>query len=153
MASTQEEKVARFGPTLEACYSDAEGAEVREACVGVMAEACMAADGGNYSTVAMMECISAETAVWDRFLNAEYRQTLASFEAMDAAETGPANARRVEALRTAQRAWIAFRDAECGLAYAVWGAGSMRMLDGAGCFKRMTAERTLELRAMREPFE
>lgn len=153
MASTHEEKAARFGPVLEACYAAAEGAGAREACVGVVAEACMAADGGDYSTVGMMECLSAETAVWDTFLNDEYRETRAVFEAMDVEETNPAYARRAQALRTAQRAWIAFRDAECGLAYSRWGAGSMRMLDGAGCRQRMTAERALELRAMREPFE
>ena len=32
----------------------------------------------------------------------------------------PEFANRAKALRDAQRAWIRFRDAECGLAYAVW---------------------------------
>ena len=51
-------------------------------------------------------------------------------------------------LRTSQRHWIAFRDAECALAYAEFGAGSMRVLSSAGCQLQMTAERAIALKFM-----
>ena len=57
--------------------------------------------------------------------------------------------RRLEA----QRAWIAFRDTACALDYAEWGSGSMRNIAWADCRMQMTAERTIELRAMREMFQ
>ena len=62
----------------------------------------------------------------------------------------PEFANRADSLRAAQRAWIAFRDAECGLEYALWGSGSMRNIAGTDCLMHMAAERTIELRAKRE---
>jgi len=53
-------------------------------------------------------------------------------------------------LRDAQRAWIAYRDANCAMEYGLWGAGSMRQIAGADCQMRMTAERMLELRSYRQ---
>ena len=53
------------------------------------------------------------------------------------------------ALRDAQRAWIAYRDAECGLAYARWQDGSMRVIVAANCLMTMTAQRAIELRDMK----
>jgi uncharacterized protein YecT (DUF1311 family) len=49
----------------------------------------------------------------------------------------------------AQRAWIAFRDADCAQEVAVWGDGSMRTIAGAWCGLERTAQRVFELRAKR----
>ena len=108
-----------------------------------------------HSTLGMTSCLSAEADVWDRYLNAEYKETRAYMKAadIDEAEYFPDFARRVETLLAAQRAWIAFRDAECDLAYAEWGSGSMRNIAYADCRMQMTAERTIRLRAMREAFQ
>ena len=65
----------------------------------------------------------------------------------------PEFAVRAEKLLEAQRAWIVYRDAECALDYAEWGAGSMRNIAHADCRLQMTAERTIELRRMREMFQ
>jgi uncharacterized protein YecT (DUF1311 family) len=56
---------------------------------------------------------------------------------------------RSDALRDAQRAWIAFRDADCAARYAMWQDGTIRTIVGANCHLTMTAQRTIELRDMR----
>ena len=68
---------------------------------------------------------------------------------MDTSDGG----QRVEALRDAQRAWIAFRDAECAMEYAAWGTGSIRSIAGADCMMSLTAERTVRLIELRELME
>jgi uncharacterized protein YecT (DUF1311 family) len=119
-----------------------------------MASACMAQESGQ-TTLGMSSCLSAEADVWDGFPNAEHRATRTWMKAADVEEavTFPEFAVRAEKLLEAQRAWIAFRDAECALDFAEWGAGSMRTIAHADCRMRMTAERTLALRGMREAFQ
>ena len=108
----------------------------------------MEAEEGGHTTLGMVSCTVAEARAWDAILNVEYQQTLDDLEAMDTREAVqfPDYAARADSLRDAQRAWIAFRDAECGLVYAMWGAGSMRNIASANCKLEMTAERALELR-------
>lgn len=113
-----------------------------------MAAVCMDSEDGGHSTLGMTNCALSEAQVWDKYLNLEYRAAMDALEAMDTdeAEFFPEFANRAESLRAAQRAWIAFRDAECGLAYAMWGSGSMRNIAGSNCSLEMTASRTIELR-------
>ena len=146
-AVATEHEVATYGAVLESCYAVAEDG-AHAACIGKMAESCMESEEGGYSTLGMVYCTNAETQVWDRYLNREYKVTLDALKDMDAdeAEFFPDFAKRAETLRAAQRAWIAFRDAECGLAYAMWGSGSMRNIAAVNCQLEMTAKRTLELR-------
>lgn len=153
-AFATEHEVAAFGPILAACYEAASEPASRGACVGRMASVCMEQEGGQ-TTLGMSSCLSAEAEVWDDYLNAEYRATRDWMKAADAEEAGffPEFAVRAEKLLEAQRAWIAFRDAECALDYAEWGAGSMRTIAYADCMLQMTAERTMELRDMREAFQ
>ncbi|MEL7344578.1 MAG: lysozyme inhibitor LprI family protein, partial [Pseudomonadota bacterium] len=101
----------------------------------------MAEAEGGQTTLGMAMCTQAETRAWDRVLNAEYARTMAWNRAMDAEDRVyfPEFANREHALRVAQRAWIAFRDAECALAYAQWGAGSMRHIAGTSCHLDMMA--------------
>ena len=150
-----EHEVNAFGHVLEACYDASDGEATARACVGEMASTCMDSQEGGHTTLGMSSCLAAEAQVWDRYLNTEYKATKAAFEAMDADEavSFPEYARRAEALLAAQRAWIAFRDAECELAYAEWGSGSMRSIAFADCTVEMTAERAIELRMMRERIE
>ena len=119
-------------------------------CVGTSVEACVAGRPDGETTAGMVECIGTETAAWDRVLNEEYAATMAAFREMDA--TGDVVAEdftREGKLREAQRAWIAFRDAECALQYSRWGMGTLRQVVGANCLMEATAERAVELRAMR----
>lgn len=150
----QDDAVAKYRGAFGACYESADDAAARAACIGVTSGACMSGEEGGETTIGMSMCMQTETELWDGVLNAEYRETMDFMKAMDAdeAESFPEFAVRAETLRDAQRAWIAFRDAECALAYAQWGAGSMRHIAGSECMMRMTAERALELRDMRETF-
>ena len=143
-----------YAEELFTCYHSAEDRAARLACADKVAAPCMAEPGGE-TTVGMSMCLQAETDAWDQLLNDEYRETMAFMTALDDDERAyfPGYAVRVEKLRAAQRAWIAFRDAECALAYAEWGSGSHRHIAGSACFADMTRARTIALRDMRERFE
>ena len=147
-----EHEVSEFGPVLNACYGEAEN---RADCIGKMSQTCMDTQEGGHTTLGMSSCLNAEAKVWDGFLNQEYRRTRDYMQAADKdeAEYFPEFAKRAEALLEAQRAWIAFRDAECMLRHAEWGSGSMRHIAWADCVLQLTAERAIDLRAMREAFE
>jgi uncharacterized protein YecT (DUF1311 family) len=56
-----------------------------------------------------------------------------------------------EELRKAQRAWEAFREANCGYQNLVYYGGSMAPLAVTGCLRDMTKARTKELRDLVEP--
>lgn len=137
---------------VTACFDAAEVPEEARACVTAQSSLCMDTEEAGYSTVGMMFCTLAEYEAWDRLLNREYQATMDGLRRMDEeeAEFFPEYANRAESLRAAQRAWIPFRDAECALAYAMWGAGSMRQIAGASCLLDMTAERTIEIRFLGE---
>ena len=141
--------VAAGDDMLASCLA---GAADPADCVGSTIEACVAALPGGETTVGIVACIGAETEAWDARLNAEYRTTMAEFETLDATgDVVAADFTRADRLREAQRAWIAFRDAECALQYARWGMGTLRQVAGANCLLEETGERALELSQMREP--
>jgi uncharacterized protein YecT (DUF1311 family) len=89
-------------------------------------EAC---DGG---TVQMMECLGKQRDAWDKELNKLYRAALAD-----------AHPEQRAALRTAQRAWLKFRDANCN--YYLLGEGSIAKISAAQCQRDMTEHRAREL--------
>jgi uncharacterized protein YecT (DUF1311 family) len=122
---------------VDACFYNAAPGEVQPACLGAAANACQALPGGQ-TTIGISQCIGAETATWDAHLNAEYQTRRAEF--------GDQTLR--DMLRDAQRAWIAYRDAQCALDYQRWIDGSIRTIVAANCFLTMTAQRALELRDM-----
>lgn len=139
---------APFMAQVDACHAGAEDRRMAEACIGTGARACMEATPEGGTTLGMMACLLAERDHWDRLLNQEYAAARARAQGADDAERPyfPEYAVRVTQLRDAQRAWIAFRDAECAMEYGAWGAGSMRQIAGADCLLRLTAGRTLDLR-------
>lgn len=55
-----------------------------------------------------------------------------------------------EALRDAQRAWIAFRDADCAAEAAFWEGGSAQPMILYGCLETITLQRTDDLWAISE---
>ena len=97
---------------------------------------CMDAAAG--ATSAMLECIDKETQVQDARLNRAYR--LAQ-QTLGAAQQSP--------LRDAQRQWIKYRDANCGL-YGRLTGGSIDRINGASCVLEMTKERTENLNGLAE---
>lgn len=135
---------------LRACVA-ARATEDAALCQGIIAEPCTATPEGG-TTLGLTDCQMRENRAWDRLLNEEYARAMAAAQSSDQAESAyrAEFARFAASLRDAQRAWIAFRDAECGLEYARYGSGSMRNPANALCLAQMTAERTLRLRRLAE---
>ena len=121
---------------VRGCFQAAGPGERAPRCLGQAANVCQSQ--GHQTTLGMSACIQAETAVWDQMLNEAYGAARAALESQDAGLG--------TALRDAQRAWIAYRDAECALEYARWAGGSIRTIVAANCLMTETAERALELR-------
>jgi uncharacterized protein YecT (DUF1311 family) len=98
------------------------------------------------STAAMNRCADAEFSKADADLNAVYQKALASIP--EFAGDPPWDAKSwEEALRTSQRAWVAFRDAECDKHVAMfWTNGSGATVDILGCKTEKTEQRTKELK-------
>jgi uncharacterized protein YecT (DUF1311 family) len=85
------------------------------------------------STMQMVECLTRLTATWDKRLNDAYQLAL---------KDAVSNEQR-EQLRKAQRAWIAYRDANC--LYYRMGEGTIAQLDAGECMRSMTESRAKEL--------
>lgn len=130
------------------CFDGAEDQREAGACIGLGSEICMDGAEDGHSTIGMMFCAQAETEAWDRLLNREYAEKMEGLRRMDesTAEYWPELANAADSLRTAQRAWIPLRDADCSLEYAMWTSGSMRNVAGSNCRLQLTAERTIYLR-------
>lgn len=105
-------------------------------CIGVASNICQEQPGGA-STIGIVDCLARETAWWDGLLNSHYQDLLATNDPEPA-----------DGLRKAQRAWMAFRDADCAFQYSVWGGGSMRSIAGASCTLDHTARRAIDLEAL-----
>lgn len=88
--------------------------------------------GCDGSTYEMVECFKAKTEAWDKRLNAAYPKALAA-----------AQPKQREQLRKAQRAWVAYRDANC--LYWALGEGTIARIQASDCMYRMTKERAEEL--------
>lgn len=80
----------------------------------------------------------------DAALNDTYGEVMAAMKAMDA-DLPPALHGGEDALRTAQRAWITYRDANCTAAGFLMRGGSAEPLLVYGCLRQMTLDRTAEL--------
>ncbi|MFD2172520.1 lysozyme inhibitor LprI family protein [Rhodobacter lacus] len=119
---------------VQDCFAEYNPRAEGPSCLGQAAQGCMGA--GAETTANMIACIGAETAAWDGILNAEYKARKAEMGAPGLADT----------LQAAQRAWIAFRDAECALEIARWGDASLSGVVGANCLMEMTAARAADLR-------
>jgi uncharacterized protein YecT (DUF1311 family) len=87
-------------------------------------------------TVEMINCILAETRRQDARLNENYKRLISKLAA-----------ERKNALVEAQRAWIKFRDANCGF-YADPEGGSAARVTAHKCFLNATIDRAKELRLL-----
>ncbi|MBA6061520.1 lysozyme inhibitor LprI family protein [Pseudomonas juntendi] len=91
------------------------------------------------STVAMSECIGAETQVQDQRLNRVYQQLM-----------GKLDAGQQKNLRDVQRKWLAYRDGNCQFHVQASG-GTMAQLEGGTCMMSMTRDRSAELERVLSP--
>lgn len=88
---------------------------------------------GEMSTAGMRDCAAAEFRRQDAALNARYQAVMRGL-----------NARQQGKLRAAQRAWVAFRIANCAsMADQDW--GTLSLLAADSCSIQMTVARTIAL--------
>ena len=90
------------------------------------------------------DCAYREYEAEDAALNAEYRKALAKARALDDEYEGQPAA--VDELKSAQRAWIGYRDGQCVLAGFQARGGQAEAMLVSGCLAELTRNRTQELR-------
>lgn len=97
------------------------------------------------STYEMNVCADEDFSVADAALNAAYQAALTKIKGQDA--PAPYDAKAYEAaFRAAQRAWVAFRNADCGgVVPFEWTGGSGTTAAVLGCMVSKTETRTKEL--------
>ena len=132
VAQTQVRAFFAAAPT-DAVYPD---------CLGQAANKSQDQPGGS-TTIGIAACVGLETDVWNAILNEEYGRRRQLFS-----NSGGGDLTR--SLRDAQRAWIAFRDADCALQYERWADDSFWSIAYANCLLKMTASRAVVLREMAE---
>lgn len=101
---------------------------------------CLATPAGQ-STLGMIQCAAAELAVQDARLNRAYQAAIARLE----------RPRQKAALQKAQRAWIAFRDADCA-AFHDEDWGSMARVEANACVVDHTIHRANALETFRKGY-
>lgn len=94
-------------------------------------------DGATFDAI---DCIGAATKRADARLNVMYKQLMAKLEPDQQTK-----------LKTAQRAWITWRDTNCGF-YADPFGGSEARIAGNDCFRAITTSRADELTALNESY-
>jgi uncharacterized protein YecT (DUF1311 family) len=105
-------------------------------------------DCGNATTqLAMNICAGRDFEKADAELNAQYKTTRDLLRQRDAAGT-PETRGAEEALVKAQRAWVAYRDAECSSRGFQARGGSMEPLVLSACRTDLTQKRTAELKEL-----
>lgn len=102
------------------------------------------------STVEVTECLEKMTKESDAKLNRVYRKLLSQREAEDqilnkGGLPGGAAAYSAKALKSAQKAWIKFRDLNCEFQHSLSYPGTGASLDYGSCIVRMTEDRAAEL--------
>ncbi len=102
------------------------------------------------TTVDLNACAEKEFDSADKDLNAAYKEIMADLTAPDPGNEEN-NKRWAEALKVSQRAWVAFRDADCQkLTVFEAGGGTATTGEILGCLTEMTQARTKSLRARYE---
>lgn len=120
---------------------------IRTICIAALLLAAPAAlpaqDGGRCPEARTQRdlnvCASETYARADTVLNERWQQLVRSLSHQP---------RRVEVLRTSQRAWIRFRDAQCEFEGLEFDGGSMQPMVELLCKAHLTEQRTNELAAM-----
>lgn len=150
-SAAQDVEKEMFEGLFDACLSDAHSAADLENCKGQVAELCMEEVEGGQSTLGMSACHLVEAQLWQDVLANDWGGHLAWAEAADERErdfSGEQFANHRTQLVASQDAWVAFRDADCGLAVAIFGSGSVRHVIGTACRAERTADRVIALRSL-----
>lgn len=137
LADEQSELIAKIDGCIGRINSPADHADL---CMGIHVEPCSQAEGGE-TTNGLVACITTETAAWETVLE---REISALRTKLDDEQTG--------VLHAAQRAWLAFRSADCEFPH-VFVRGTLSQPWAADCVMQHTARRALELREFLEYLE
>ena len=85
----------------------------------------------------------------DATMTVQWQRTYAAMKRRDAADTSRGGGFGYAAATLAsQRAWLAFRDAQCVIESGEYAGGSMQPMVRAQCLARLTRERTTQLKDM-----
>ena len=105
----------------------------------------------------MNQCAWRDYLIADAELNAQWKFTVAAMKERDAV-TAPYRDKSdtrlgaYDSLLKAQRAWLIYRDAHCGMGgYAPMSGGSMEPMLVAFCMRGLTQQRTDQLRHLADP--
>ncbi|GGE73229.1 lysozyme inhibitor LprI family protein [Sphingomonas prati] len=121
----------------------------------VLLMALAAATAGNCgdkpNQTAMTMCQRAVAAQADANLNRIWKQAYAAMQQADRTLSMGVNTSEpgyAAALLASQRAWLAFRNAECRIESYEWRGGTMQPFTASQCLAEVTRQRTAQLRAM-----
>jgi uncharacterized protein YecT (DUF1311 family) len=106
-------------------------------CIGIVADPCPNAAGANTFTI--VACHMREQKIWDGYLKQWYGEAVKRLADDPEALT---------ALKEAERAWIAFRNAKCGYWGKRYAGGTFASVVTGDCMRVETGRRALELRAI-----
>jgi uncharacterized protein YecT (DUF1311 family) len=111
-------------------------------CIGLIGDRCADEPGAN--TMTIVSCQIREQKIWDDYLNDWYGQALTRLkDEPDAAA----------ALKSAQRAWIQFRDAKCDYWEKRYEGGTFASVAAGNCMRVTTGQRAIELRVILDDLE
>lgn len=128
--------------TIKACL-DGAGPDPA-GCIGEIADPCQDEPGGA-TTMGIDGCLLREHAAWDVILNETYRAAMSTAQQQDAIyEQSGVEPTAADSLREAQRAWVAFRDAECDRLYDLYKDGTVRSNVASACLLDLTARRAID---------
>lgn len=121
-------------------------------CVGQEADRCVQ-DHGSGPDMVYAACFQAEGVVWDKALNASYRDLMRLARERQDWDVGYEPDALVISLRDMQRAWISYRDATCANATAIVKPfGSAAGPAWAECMMVQTARQFFALNDMRQAY-
>ena len=93
---------------------------------------------GGSTTPDVERCLAADLARADAELNRYYAAATARL-------VNDRQTAAITQLRASERAWVAYRDAECDAIYKRWSDGTIRGAMALGCRTRVTRARTLAI--------
>jgi uncharacterized protein YecT (DUF1311 family) len=106
-------------------------------------------DPGNLPQQGMNFCAAKDFETEDRKLNAVWKEVFGELKARDA-DLGEPDRGMPDALLTAQRSWITFRDAHCETEGFKYRGGSIEPLIFQSCRAALTRERSQQIKSLLE---
>jgi uncharacterized protein YecT (DUF1311 family) len=118
--------------TLDRCIAKS-AVSALDRCIGVTSGPCQNGEGAE-TTIGQVACLNVERTLWEQHLTAVNADLLEEL-------SKPSSAKLV----TAQRAWLAWRDAKCAFDATVYEGGTLAKVVQAHCLMRETGLRAVAL--------